>query len=196
MTRRIAIIQGHPDPAGGHFCHALADAYAQGAKSAGHEVLRVEVSQLDFPLLRTKEEFYSGEPPSSLKGAQEVIASADHLVVVYPLWLGEMPALLKAFFEQTFRPGFAFEYIDALRGKWKKLLKGKSARIIVTMGMPAFIYRWYFAAHGLRNLERNILGFCGVAPARETLIGMIDGLSEAKRKKLLATMVEFGQRAS
>jgi putative NADPH-quinone reductase len=196
MTRRITIIQGHPDPAGGHFCHALADAYARGAGFAGHQVERIEVARLDFPLLRTKQEFYNGATPLTLKPAQQAIASADHLVIVYPLWLGEMPALLKAFFEQTFRPGFAFEYIDPLRGRWKKLLKGKTARIIVTMGMPAFIYRWYFAAHGLKNLERNILGFCGIAPARQTLIGMIDGLSDAKRKEFLAAMFALGQKAS
>jgi putative NADPH-quinone reductase len=94
VAHKIAIIQGHPDQAGRHFCHALADAYGQGAQSAGHEVFRIEVAQLGFPLLRTKEEFYSGSPPSSLKPAQEIIASAGHLVIVYPLWLGEMPALL------------------------------------------------------------------------------------------------------
>ena len=27
MSRRIVIIQGHPDPEAGHLCHALADAY-------------------------------------------------------------------------------------------------------------------------------------------------------------------------
>ena len=39
MTRRIAIIQGHPDPAGHHLLHAMADAYAEGASAAGHQVL-------------------------------------------------------------------------------------------------------------------------------------------------------------
>lgn len=196
MVRKITIIQGHPDPAGGHFCHALADSYAQGAQSAGHEVVRIEVAKLDFPVLRTKQDFYGSAPPASLKPAQDAIAAAAHLVIIYPLWLGEMPALLKAFFEQTFRPGFAFEYVNPLRGQWKKLLKGKSARIIVTMGMPAVVYRWWFSAHGLRALERNILAFCGVAPARETLIGRIDDLSEAKRKELLASMFAMGQKAS
>jgi len=56
MTRRILIVQGHPDPAGGHFCHALADAYAAGATAGGHEVERLEVARLEFPLLRTKED--------------------------------------------------------------------------------------------------------------------------------------------
>ena len=196
MTRRIAIIQGHPDPAGGHFCHALANAYAQGAEAAGHQVLRIEIAQLNFPLLRTKEDFNSGSPPSTLKPAQDTIGNADQIVIIYPLWLGAMPAMLKAFLEQIFRPGFAFEYLDPRRGKWRKLLKGKSARIVVTMGMPAFIYRWYFGAHGLKSLKRNILGFCGIAPIRESLVGMVDELSDAQRQKWLATMFAFGQAAS
>ncbi len=196
MARRIAIIQGHPDSAGHHLCHALADAYAKGAEAAGHHVQRIEIAQLDFPFLRTKEDFNSGSPPLILRPAQDAIANADHLVIIYPLWLGSMPALLKAFLEQVFRPGFAFELTDPARGKMRKLLKGKSARIVVTMGMPAFIYRWYFGAHGLRSLKRNILGFCGIAPVRESLVGMADAMSGANRGKWLAKMAELGQTAA
>jgi putative NADPH-quinone reductase len=111
---------------------------------------------------------------------------------VYPLWLGTMPAVLKAFFEQVFRPGFAF----ALGGKaWSRRLKGKSARIVVTMGMPALVYRWYFGAHGLKSLERSILGFCGIGPIRESLFGMIEAASAAKRDKWLRTIQKFGAAA-
>jgi putative NADPH-quinone reductase len=56
----IVIIQGHPDPAGGHLCHALADAYAQGAEQAGHTVIRIEVANLPFPWLRTAKDFEAG----------------------------------------------------------------------------------------------------------------------------------------
>ncbi len=196
MTRRIAIIQGHPDPAGHHLCHALADAYAKGAEAAGHQVQRIEIAHHDFPLLRTKEEFNSGSPPSILQPAQDAIANADHLVIIYPLWLGSMPALLKGFLEHIFRPGFAFELTDPAAVKMRKLLKGKSARVIVTMGMPAFIYRWYFGANGLRSLERNILGFCGIAPIKESLVGMVEAMSDAKREKWLATMNALGRTAT
>jgi putative NADPH-quinone reductase len=54
---RIAIMQRHPDPAGRHLCRALADAYAEGAASAGHEVQRIDVARIDFPWLPTKEEY-------------------------------------------------------------------------------------------------------------------------------------------
>ncbi len=193
MTRRITIIQGHPDPAGGHLCHALADAYAAGADEAGHAVRRIEVARLDFPLLRTQAEFETGAPPGDLRPAQEAIGWAEQLVIVYPLWLGTMPALLKGFLEQALRPGFAFELKP--KGLWVKRLKGRSARIVVTMGMPAFFYRWYFGAHSLKSLERNILGFCGIRPIRASLFGRVETVADGRRQRWLATMRRHGREA-
>ncbi len=193
MSRRIAIIQGHPDPAGGHFCHALAEAYAAGAEEAGHAVRTLAVAGLEPPFLRSKAEFDEGAPPAPLQAAQETIAWADHLVIVYPLWLGTMPALLKAFFEQVLRPGFAIEFESAWR--IRKLLKGRSARIVVTMGMPALAYRWLFRAHSLKSLERNILRFCGIGPIRESLVGTVEGLPPDRRQRWLDRMTALGREA-
>ena len=192
MGKHIVIIQGHPDASARHFGHALADEYEKGAEDGGHEVKRIEVAQLDFPLLRTKEEFEKGLPPDSIKQAQEAIGWADHLVILYPLWLGSTPALLKAFFEQAFRPGVAFEYQKSGQMA-KKLLTGKSARIVITMGMPAFVYRWFFLAHSLKTFERNILGFCGIGPVRATLIGNIETMSEEQRLGWLDEMRGLGE---
>jgi len=192
MVQRIIIIQGHPDPAGDRFCHALADAYAAGAEAAGREVKRIDVAKLEFPLLRTQADFEKGPPPPSVTAAQEAIRWAEHLVIVYPLWLGMMPALLKGFLEQVFRPGFAHR-TDA-RG-WEALLGGRSARIVVTMGMPALVYRWYFGAHGLKSLERSILGFCGIGPCRENLFGRIETASAGRRARWIEAMHRFGAAA-
>jgi putative NADPH-quinone reductase len=134
-------------------------------------------------LLRSYDDFYRGEAVDVIRHCQDDIRWADHLVIVYPLWLGTMPALLKGFFEQVLRPGFAIQPDD--QGKtWQRLLTGKSARIIVTMGMPAFIYRWYFRAHSLKSLERNILRFTGIHPVRESLIGMVEGNPAARQRWL------------
>jgi len=114
-------------------------------------------------------------------------------VIVYPLWLGTMPALLKGFLEQALRPGFAFD--PRSRSLWARPLKGRSARIVVTMGMPALVYRWYFGAHSLKSLERNILGFCGIRPIRESLFGMVDAAGEARRGRWLERLRAYGQRA-
>jgi len=192
--RRIVIIQGHPDAAKNHFGHALAAAYEQGAREGGHEVRSIVVAELDFALLRTYEDFYHGEPTELIQRCQDDIRWADHLVIIYPLWLGMMPALLKGFFEQVFRPGFAM--IPYKQGRrWRRLLTGKSARIIVTMGMPAFIYRWYFGAHGLKSLERNILRFTGIGPIKESLVGMVEG-KPSRRDRWINNMSDLGKAGS
>jgi len=189
---RLTMIQGHPDPSGNRLCHALADAYAEGAAAGGHEVIRIEVARLDFPILRTREEFETGQLPESLTDAQRAIVSAEHLLMIFPLWHGTMPALLKAFIEQVMRPGIALEYRKC--GFPKGLLTGRSARLVVTMGMPALIYRWYFRAHGVRGLERSVLRFAGMKPVRETLLGMVDAATAAKRGKWLDRMRDNGRR--
>jgi putative NADPH-quinone reductase len=190
MSRRIVIIQGHPDPAGGHLGHALADAYADGATSAGHVVRRIAVARLDFPLLRTKAEFDADPPPQPIAAAQADFAWAEHLVFLYPLWLGAMPALLKAFLEQTLRPGFAFE-----PGRMRGRLAGRSARVVITMGMPVLAFRWWFGAHSLKAFERSILRFVGIGPVRESLFGMVETTGEAKRAGWIAAMRRLGKAA-
>jgi len=195
VPKRIVIIQGHPDRAGGHFGHALADAYMAGAQQAGHEVRRIAVAALDLPLLRTKESWEAADVPQAIRSCQHDISWAGHLVIFYPLWLGSMPAMLKGFFEQVFRPGFAIATGDR-GGTWKKLLKGRSARIVVTMGMPALAYRWYFRAHSLKSLERNILGFCGIGPIRESLVGMVESGAPDRHEKWLRRMRALGQRGA
>jgi putative NADPH-quinone reductase len=190
-VRRIVIIQGHPDGKAPHFCHGLADAYAQAAADAGHEVQRIEVAQLDFPVLRSAAEWESALP-KALAPAQAAMRWAEHLVLIFPLWQGTMPALLKAFWEQVLRPGFVTTGETGARKK--KGLGGKSARIVVTMGMPGFLYRWYFRAHGVKSLERNILKFCGARPVRETYFGLVDG-GEQKRRWALGEMRRLGAAA-
>jgi len=189
----VAIIQGHPDNSKSHFCHALAEAYREGTEHGGHQTNVINVAALDFPLLRSREE-WKGELPAGLVKPVELIEQADHLVIFYPLWLGTMPALLKAFIEQVFRPGVALD--DSKENEWpKQLLKGKSCHVVVTMGMPGYFYRWYYRAHSLKSLERNILKFSGISPVRETVYGLVEGASDAKRSGWLEEMKQLGQKA-
>jgi len=188
----VTIVQGHPDGQAPHLCHALADAYAAGARDAGHAVRIVDLGKLVFPILRTKEAFERSPLPPVLEDAQRDIAWADHLLLVYPLWLGEMPAIVKAFFEQVLRPGFAFE----MRGRgWTPKLRGKTARVVVTMGMPAALYRWYFGAHSLKSLRRNVLAFVGIKPIRTTLLGLVEAASEKRRQRWFAKLRALGAAA-
>ncbi|MBX3611928.1 MAG: NAD(P)H-dependent oxidoreductase [Hydrogenophaga sp.] len=174
---RVLIIEGHPDPQA-RLNRALADAYAEGANEGGWDVRRVRIAELDIPMLRSADEWTHGPVPPALKPVQDDLQWAHHLVLFFPLWLGDMPALVKAFLEQVARPGFAVPE-DRSTLLAPKPLAGRSARVVVTMGMPAALYRWFYRAHSVKALERNVLGFVGFAPVNETLIGSVDNLGDA-----------------
>lgn len=191
MSKRIVVIDGHPDGSDARFVHALAAAYQDAATQAGHQVRVLRLATMDFTWLRTDQEFQHGRAPDVILEAQDDINWCTHMVILYPLWLGAMPALLKAFFEQVMRPGFTFG--AAGKNKLpKKLLAGKSARIVVTMGMPALVYRWYFRAHSLKNLERNILRFTGFAPVRASIVGSVQAMTAKKRNAWLQRVRQLG----
>lgn len=190
--KRIVIIQGHPDINNHHYCHAIASAYAEGAVNNGHIIQIVEVANLSLPFKLNKQEFKSRALDPAIVNIQGAIQWADHIVIIYPLSLGTMPALLKHFFEQIFRPHFAF-YKVKHKILPKKLLAGKSAHIFATMDMPAWFYRISYRSHSLECLERNILGFVGIGPIRHSLISQIETNKEKNRLIWLHKIHQFGE---
>ncbi len=188
---RIAIIVGHARK--DTFCEALGDAYRRGADAGGHQATLFVTSKMSFdPILH--EGFTKIQPlEPDLQAAHDAIMAADHLVLIFPLWLGTLPAIFKGFLERVLQPDLVE---PSQKGKFTKIFKGKSARVIMTMGMPGFIYRWYFGAFALRMLKRNILGFVGVAPVRSTIHGMIEAVTPETRKSWLAEAESMGRRAA
>jgi len=196
-AKHVLIIVGHPDPSGDHFVAALAEAYASGAREGGHDVAWLDVATLDFPLLRSKAELDRPDAPAAIRGAQTALLRSDHVVLLYPVWNGGMPALLKGFLEQVFRPAFIFP--QATPGRelgflahftQQKGLAGRTARVVATMQMPAFVYRWYFHPHP----EKNTLRLSGIRSVRESLIGSVHRSSE-RRAQWLSKLHDLGRRA-
>jgi putative NADPH-quinone reductase len=131
----------------------------------------------------------------AIRAVQDKVGRADHLVIIYPLWLGDMPAILKSFLEHLSCGGFVMALKED--GSWEQKLKGKSARIVVTMGMPAIVYRLFYFSHSLKSLERNILKFAGVKPVRTSLLGMVEGAKRAgARERWLDDMRRLGREAA
>ena len=97
-----------------------ADGYAEGPQQAGHQAKRIDLAQLDDPLLCTAADFERGQAPEVLQPAQAALLAAEYIVSVFHLWLGTMPALVKGSLEQVLRPGvaFAFQERGGLRRRW------------------------------------------------------------------------------
>ena len=190
---KIMIVVGHS--MADSYCEALGEAYRRGAEEGGHEAQLFALARMSFdPILR---EGYRREQPlePDLATARRALQACDHLVFVFPLWCGDMPAILKGFIERILQSDMLA--IAASGGKASaKILKGKTARVIVTMGMPGWFYRWYFGAHALKLLRRNILQFTGVHPVRATIHGMIESVSDDTRKEWLRETEALGHRAN
>lgn len=170
MKNNIAVIIGHPYPES--YCNALAQAYTKGAKSSGAEVRVIDLGQIEFtPNLKYGYHKRTDLEPD-LVAAQETIRWADHLVFVYPNWWGSMPAIMKGFFDRVLLPGFAFiSKPNSLLTK--PLLKGKTARLIVTMDTPLWYYNLFLKRANISIMKSNILHYIGIKPVKTTVIPMV-----------------------
>ena len=158
MTKKTLIINGHPD--GESYCAALSEAYRTGAEAAGVPTEVINIRDLHFdPNLRYGYRQRTELEPDLLR-AQELITWADHLVWVYPVWWGSVPALMKGFIDRVLLPGFAFKK-RANSVWWDKYLTGKTARLICTLDQPGWYYRWGARSAESQRHEEVDVAVCG-----------------------------------
>ncbi|NCU31525.1 MAG: flavodoxin family protein, partial [Candidatus Moranbacteria bacterium] len=161
--KRILIINGHPDKVS--LNNELAIAYKRGAEASGAKCILINLVDLEFdPILRYGYRQRTELEPVLVE-AQKEILNAEHLVFVYPTWWGTYPALLKGFVERVFLPKFAFKYRENSL-LWDKLLKGKTARLIVTMDTPKWYYSLVFKKMkgniSSTNLRKLLVNVCQI----------------------------------
>jgi 1,4-dihydroxy-2-naphthoate octaprenyltransferase len=188
---KVLLVLGHPRR--DSLCGALADAFAAGARQAGVDLRRLDLCDLQF-----NPNVIAGSPRNqplepAIGQAVDLVRWADHLVFVFPTWWGTMPALMKGFLDRVLMPGFAFEEHEEGSG-WDKLLTGKSAHLLTTMDTPTWVYRWIYKSPGLNSLARATLGFCGIAPVRTTIFGVVKDSDSATRSRWLQQVRAHGLR--
>lgn len=190
---KIMIVVGHPQRT--TLCEALGQAYARGAAAAGHDAKLFLLSEMSFDAI-LHDGYRKVQPlEPDLQTAYETLAACDHLVLIFPLWCGDMPALLKGFIERILQPDLIARENTENAMDWNIFAK-KSARIVMTMGMPVSIYRWWYGGYALKLLTRNILHFIGIKPVRHTLYGMVATSKPAARERWLQELEALGKTAS
>ncbi len=186
--KKILVILGHPYKES--LNKDIADSYIKGAKK-NFDVRKIYLCGLKFdPTLHYGYTKIQGLEPELVK-AQKLISWADHIVFVYPIWWGSMPAVMKGFIDRTFLPGFAFIYQKD--GKLDKYLKGKTGSLIVTTGGSKWIY---FFVGRIMNLPvtQSILRFCGIKPKKQIFFCGIRKLDEAQTKEILDKAEKLGEK--
>lgn len=193
MNKKILIVLAHPQVKS--YCGALAQAYADGARDAGAEVRQVNLAELHFNTVGSGSVDKPLELEPELRQAQDDIRWAEHLVFVYPILWGTLPALLKGFIERVFAPGFAVNFRKDSPVP-ERLLKGRSARLIVTLNTPPLLYRLLFRRAGHITMKRSILQVCGISPVKITDVGPMRNSSDTQRTHWISQARALGARAA
>lgn len=189
--KKIFILLGHPD--NDSLNCTLADEYERGAKEAGYDVRRMNIGEMVFdPLLhhgyRLRQEL---EP--DLLSFQENVKWADHFIIFYPSWWSTMPAVLKGLFDRSWLPGFAYKFIDGSY-MWQRLMKGKSASMVITSDTAPIIQRIVFG-DTTNELRKGILWFAGFGPIRVYKFGYLKHFGMWRRERMKKKVYCLGKRA-
>ena len=193
MTKKIFIWVAHPNH--DSYCAALADAYAEGAKNAGAEIRRMDLSNMNFnPSFKG----YSDDMPAlepDLVQWQEYIDWADHIFVIHPYWWGAMPSLAKAVLDRGLTPGFAYKY-HSKGVKWDQLLSGKTGDAIITSDTPGWIDTLIYSSTGRRVIKNQVFKFCGIKPKNIVQFGSVKMADAKQRQKWIDRARNYGNKAA
>ena len=189
IKKKIFILLGNSDKDTN--CGHFADTYEAGAISAGHEVKRLNIGDLQFdPILHKGYKEIQALEPDLIK-VQEAIKWSDHFVLFYPMWWSSMPAILKGMFDRMWIPKFAFHFHHSGMG-WDKLLTGRSAHVFITMDSWPIISRFMFG-DSTNEIGRAILGFSGMHPVHIKKIGPMKNMKPAEIESWKKQMSEYGK---
>ncbi len=192
MSKRVLVLAANPRK--DSFTRYLAETYARSAQKE-HDVQLLSVSDMDFDLDLSSG--YSDQQPmeDSLKEFQRSLEWCEHFVIFTPIWWGALPAKLKGLIDRTFLPGFAFQY-EENKSIPKKLLLGRTARVVMTMDTPPWYYVLIQGAPGIKQLKTATLKFVGFNSVKSKMIGPIINSTKESRSKWVREVSKLGDNAN
>lgn len=194
MTRKILVLDAHPEA--GSFSQALAEHYGAGASEKGHSIRFHQISKMSFdPDFGTSDFKKAPSLEPDLAAFWDDLVWCEHFVMVHPLWWGGHPAKLKGLFDRILLPGKAFKYYTG-KGLPEGLLKGRTARVVITMDTPAWILKWIYGRGVIKQTNFQILKFCGIKPNRFDIVGPMIKSTKAQREVWLSKAEALGRKAA
>lgn len=110
---------------------------------------------------------------------QRFVSEADFITVIYPLWWGGMPAILKGYIDRVFSYNFAYHYTDS--GS-EGLLTGKKVILITPMGSPVEMYKETGMIDAMKkNVDDIIFHFCGMDVVEHKFLGAVTNADQETR---------------
>lgn len=189
--KQVLIINGHPDTES--YNYALSEAYLNGASKTNATITQINIAELDFDPNLKKGYAKRTELEPDLLDAIDKIKKADHIVWFFPMWWYSYPAIMKGFIDRTFLPGIMYEFVEG-KPLPKKLLKGKSARVVITADTPKWYDLLFMKRPLINQFKKGTLQFCGINPVKVTYIAVIKNSTNTFRETWLNKVNLLGQQ--
>ncbi|MCQ1057969.1 NAD(P)H-dependent oxidoreductase [Photobacterium sp. DNB23_23_1] len=176
--KKVLVINANPKQES--LCQSLAEHYASIAGKK-HDIKQVNLADMSFEM--DLQQGYDKETPleDDLKGFQQHVTWAEHIVIVSPVWWGTIPAKFKGVIDRTFLPGFAFKYQEG-KSIPQKLLSGRTSELIITLDTPPFWYKYVQGNPIYKQLKHTILSFTGIKNQTSIYLGPVLTATEQRRQ--------------
>ena len=183
------IISAHPNPQS--FNRALVEEVIKATRQVGAETVVRDLYTLDFnPVLSWSElnATMEGIVPAEIKFEQKLIAEAELITFIYPLWWMGFPAILKGYLDRVLSYGFAYQNEN---GVSVGLLGNKKMQHFITMGNSIEKYQQLGFDKALKScLVDGLFNFCGITDIQHDIFGNIHLLDEAGYQSVLTSVFE------
>jgi NAD(P)H dehydrogenase (quinone) len=185
---RVLVVLAHPLKES--FAASVSGMVVSALEAKGHQVDLLDLYAENFdPRLSEAERasYMTGTYDlSAVAPYAERLTAAEALILVFPQWWFNLPAILKGFVDRVFAPGVAFDYAaDGIKLE-PKLEKLKYLWVFSTTGSPWWVVKFYMGDPVRRILKRGVAAFCGKrVDFRMTCLHNMDDTTQAKREKFL-----------
>lgn len=182
---KVLIVYAHPNPES--FNHAVLEQIQMGLARGQHEVQTVDLYGEAFePVLivnshkRRRDLLHD----TYTERYRNLIADAEHLIFVYPIWWHSMPSIMRGFIERVFVSGLAYSFKGRPMNSTLPdgLLRGKSAWFVYTLDAPRVV-SWLDP--GWLSIKYSIFWYCGLRKVKRFYLPRVKRTSLEVRRNWL-----------
>jgi NAD(P)H dehydrogenase (quinone) len=196
-TARFQHLLVHANPSSDSFGRAIVDAYADTVRSCGQDVVVRDLYAMKFdPVLQAHERPGSDHwaPAPDVAPELDLVNAADILVLVYPIWFGLPPAILKGYVDRVLGANYSFREFTSQAGR--PGLAGKPLLSFSTSGAPLSWLNEQGQALSLREIFDVYLwrGFCMKQSEHVMIESVVPNMSPAYAAEQLQRVRDVATR--
>ena len=198
IDMKTLIIFNHPHE--GSYCQAILKAVKRGLKKGGHPCKTINLDKDRFdPVMREKDllafvvygktgDITQADVDPRVLRYKEKLEWAERIVMIFPIWWMNLPAMMKGFIDKVVFPGIFYNMEDG--NLVSRLRSLRQVTIITTMNTPADIYREHFGNSIEGSLIKGTFNQIGIHDVEWISLNMVKQSGQDRREFWLEEIEE------